>query len=49
LRFDPIHKAAPRLSDQETKPQILETGIKVIDLMSPFTKGGKTAVLEEQA
>jgi F-type H+-transporting ATPase subunit beta len=44
LRFDPIHKAPPTLADQETKPQILETGIKVIDLIAPFTKGGKTAV-----
>lgn len=39
-----IHKKAPLLSEQETKPQILETGIKVIDLIAPFTKGGKTAV-----
>jgi F-type H+/Na+-transporting ATPase subunit beta len=44
VSFDVIHKHAPKLSEQETKPQILETGIKVIDLMSPFTKGGKTAV-----
>lgn len=44
LQFEPIHKAAPSLADQETKPQVLETGIKVIDLMAPFTKGGKTAV-----
>ena len=44
LQFEPIHKPAPTLADQETKPQILETGIKVIDLMAPFTKGGKTAV-----
>jgi F-type H+-transporting ATPase subunit beta len=42
--LEPIHKHAPALIDQETKPQILETGIKVIDLMAPFTKGGKTAV-----
>jgi F-type H+-transporting ATPase subunit beta len=42
--IEPIHKHAPALIDQETKPQILETGIKVIDLMAPFTKGGKTAV-----
>jgi len=42
--FDSIHKAPPKLIDQETKPQILETGIKVIDLISPFTKGGKVAV-----
>jgi F-type H+-transporting ATPase subunit beta len=44
LQFEPIHKTAPSLADQETKPQVLETGIKVIDLMAPFTKGGKTAV-----
>ena len=44
VRLDPIHKAPPSLADQETKPQILETGIKVIDLIAPFTKGGKVAV-----
>lgn len=43
-RFDPIHKSSPQLIDQETKPNILETGIKVIDLVAPFTKGGKVAV-----
>jgi F-type H+-transporting ATPase subunit beta len=43
VRYDPIHNEAPLLIDQETKPQILETGIKVIDLMAPFAKGGKTA------
>lgn len=43
VRHDPIHKAPPLLTDQETKPQILETGIKVIDLIAPFAKGGKTA------
>jgi F-type H+-transporting ATPase subunit beta len=37
----PIHRAAPPLVDQETKPKILETGIKVIDLICPFIKGGK--------
>ncbi len=42
--YDVIHKSAPALVDQETKPQILETGIKVIDLIAPFTKGGKIAV-----
>ncbi|RJQ38916.1 F0F1 ATP synthase subunit beta [Candidatus Microgenomates bacterium] len=42
--FDSIHKDPPPLTDQETKPQILETGIKVIDLIAPFTKGGKVAV-----
>lgn len=44
ITYDPIHKPAPPLTEQETKPQILETGIKVIDLIAPFTKGGKTAV-----
>ncbi len=42
--YQPIHKSAPKLTDQETKPQILETGIKVIDLIVPFTKGGKIAI-----
>ncbi len=37
----PIHRAAPALADQDTKAQILETGIKVIDLICPFIKGGK--------
>jgi F-type H+-transporting ATPase subunit beta len=37
----PIHRLAPPLVDQDTKAQILETGIKVIDLICPFTKGGK--------
>ncbi len=43
VSYDPIHKAPPLLTEQETKPNILETGIKVIDLMAPFAKGGKTA------
>lgn len=42
--LNPIHRLAPPLTEQETKPQILETGIKVIDLIAPFTKGGKTGV-----
>jgi F-type H+-transporting ATPase subunit beta len=37
----PIHRPAPDLTEQDTKAQILETGIKVIDLICPFTKGGK--------
>ena len=37
----PIHRKAPALVDQETKSSVLETGIKVIDLICPFTKGGK--------
>ncbi len=44
VSFDPIHKNPPPLAELETKPQILETGIKVIDLIAPFTKGGKIAV-----
>ena len=37
----PIHRPAPTLAEQETTAEILETGIKVIDLICPFTKGGK--------
>jgi F-type H+-transporting ATPase subunit beta len=37
----PIHHEPPLLEDQETSPQMLETGLKVIDLITPFTKGGK--------
>lgn len=44
LEYEPIHRNAPPLTDQETRPQMLETGIKVIDLVAPFTKGGKIAV-----
>jgi len=38
----PIHRNAPTLVEQDTEAQILETGIKVIDLICPFTKGGKS-------
>src|SRR6058998_87555 len=37
----PIHRKAPPLVDQDVKANVLETGIKVIDLICPFTKGGK--------
>ncbi|MGH7979843.1 MAG: F0F1 ATP synthase subunit beta, partial [Limisphaerales bacterium] len=40
-KFNPIHRQAPSLTDQSTSPQILTTGIKVIDLICPFLKGGK--------
>jgi F-type H+-transporting ATPase subunit beta len=40
----PIHRPAPKLTEQETKQEILETGIKVIDLIAPFIKGGKVGV-----
>jgi len=37
----PIHRPPPPLEEQETTTQMLETGLKVIDLITPFTKGGK--------
>jgi F-type H+-transporting ATPase subunit beta len=37
----PIHRSAPALVDQSTSPEVLPTGIKVIDLICPFVKGGK--------
>jgi len=37
----PIHRAAPTFAEQSPKTEVLETGIKVIDLMCPFLKGGK--------
>ena len=37
----PIHRPAPTLEEQETQAQVLETGLKVIDLIAPFTRGGK--------
>src|SRR4051794_113266 len=37
----PIHRAPPRLVDQSTSPEVLVTGVKVIDLICPFLKGGK--------
>ena len=37
----PIHHPPPLLTEQQTTPQILETGLKVMDLITPFTKGGK--------
>ncbi|HEY3914051.1 MAG TPA: F0F1 ATP synthase subunit beta [Verrucomicrobiae bacterium] len=40
-KYYPIHRAAPPLVDQSTSPAVLTTGIKVIDLICPFLKGGK--------
>jgi F-type H+-transporting ATPase subunit beta len=37
----PIHRAAPKLTDLETTPSVFETGIKVIDLLTPYRRGGK--------
>lgn len=40
----PIHRPSPKLEDISTEKEILETGIKVIDLLEPYTKGGKTGL-----
>lgn len=40
----PIHRAAPKLTDLETKPTVFETGIKVIDLLAPYRRGGKVGL-----
>lgn len=40
----PIHRDAPSFSEQDTKVEILETGIKVIDLLCPYVKGGKVGL-----
>ena len=42
--FWPIHRPAPKFDEQETSAQILETGIKVVDLIAPYSKGGKTGL-----
>ena len=39
--YDPIHRAAPEYVDQATDTELLETGIKVVDLLCPYQKGGK--------
>ncbi len=39
--FWPIHRPAPKFEEQETSTQILETGIKVVDLIAPYSRGGK--------
>ncbi|GIX43075.1 MAG: ATP synthase subunit beta [Leptospiraceae bacterium] len=42
--FWPIHRDAPEMTDLEPKVEIFETGIKVIDLLAPYTRGGKTGL-----
>ncbi|GAB4438143.1 MAG: F0F1 ATP synthase subunit beta [Anaerolineae bacterium] len=42
--YYPIHRPAPEFKDQVTKAEPFETGMKVIDLIAPFTRGGKTGV-----
>jgi F-type H+-transporting ATPase subunit beta len=43
-KFSPIHRDAPKFTDQSTKVEVFETGIKVIDLICPFIKGGKVGL-----
>ncbi len=40
----PIHREPPRFEDQSTKSEIFETGIKVVDLLAPYSKGGKVGL-----
>ena len=42
-RYDPIHRDAPSFEDQAASSEILVTGIKVIDLLCPYLKGGRSA------
>lgn len=42
--YYPIHRPAPGFSEQSTSVEVFETGIKVIDLIAPFTRGGKTGI-----
>ena len=41
VKYEPIHKKAPAFEEQATEAELLETGIKVIDLLCPYQKGGK--------
>ncbi len=43
-QFYPIHRPAPSFADQSTRVEVFETGLKVVDLIAPFTKGGKTGI-----
>src|SRR5499425_1935737 len=43
-KFYPIHRPAPAFEDQSTRVEMFETGIKVVDLLEPYTKGGKTGL-----
>ena len=42
--LSPIHRTAPSYSEQRTTAEVLETGIKVVDLLTPYAKGGKTGL-----
>ena len=41
VEYEPIHRAAPAFKEQSTEQEMLETGIKVVDLLCPYQKGGK--------
>lgn len=41
VQYEPIHRPAPEFSEQSTETELLETGIKVVDLLCPYQKGGK--------
>ena len=43
-KYAPIHREAPKFTEQSTKTEVFETGIKVIDLICPFIKGGKVGL-----
>lgn len=42
--YYPIHRPAPAFEEQSTRVEVFETGVKVIDLIAPFTRGGKTGI-----
>ncbi len=42
--FYPIHRSAPTFDEQSTRVEVFETGLKVVDLIAPFTRGGKTGI-----
>ena len=44
VSYEPIHRPAPKFEDQSTRAEMLETGIKVVDLLCPYQKGGKTGL-----
>ena len=41
VSYEPIHRPAPKFEEQATEKELLETGIKVVDLLCPYQKGGK--------
>ncbi|MCR4336701.1 MAG: F0F1 ATP synthase subunit beta [Candidatus Omnitrophica bacterium] len=43
-KYSPIHRKAPTFAEQDTKTQVLVTGIKVVDLLAPYRKGGKVGL-----